>query len=256
MGSSDNNNSGGSQRAFIGQAYGAVFSGNKAYTAAIANGKFKLSIASALDNNGKSTWDFKNQSSILLDFEDLNKLVSACKTIAHIYIATKHNPGIIAQNPLYATTQIRLPLVAKRDGKVFGEISIGIVPDPTSGADKTFAIKFIYTNQTDGTETKDWFIFRRSIGKEAELQFRDQSGLDVHISYQEHLMFANFIRGIETILNSGRLSTALQTAMKYSGGGNHGGGNGGGNGNNHDGGGYGGGGYNSGGDNNRDDIPF
>lgn len=244
---------------YITQGYGAVFGDGKAYTLSISNGKVRLSVASSVNNNGKSTWDFRNSSGINLDFEDVNKVTIACKTLAHIYLVNKKNPGAAAVNPLYGTSQVRIPLVAKMNGTVFGELVIAIVADSKSPADKTFGFKYSYQNK-DGVTTSDHFIFRRSSGPESEIQFIDMNGNNLHTSHHEHTMFANFIHMLESILDAGRVSFGLQTALKYtSGGNNNGGGNRGGysGGGNNNGGGYSGGG-NSGSDSGDvpDDIPF
>lgn len=246
-------------KSYVTQSYGAVFGDNKAITLSIMNGKAKISIATCISNNGNQTWDWQNSSSVLIDFEDLNKFLSACKTMAHIYVATKRDPSLASINPLYNTVQIRMPLIAKSNGTIYGELSVGFVPDPKSATEKTFGIKYVYQGKNNA-ETKDWYIFRRSVGAESELQFKDTNGLELHTSHQEHLQFANFIRNIEAMVSIGKVSFGLQQGIKYSlGNGNRGGHSNGGNSGGY--GGYGSSGGNSGsdsagGNDSNDDIPF
>lgn len=247
-------------KTYVTQSYGAVFGDNKAITLSIMNGKAKISIASSIPNNGKQTWDWQNSSSILIDFEDLNKFLSACKTMAHVFVATKRDPSLPAINPIYNTTQIRIPLLAKSNGNIYGELSVGFVPDPRSATEKTFGIKYVYQGKNNA-ETKDWYIFRRSTGPESELQFKDANGLDLHTSHQEHLQFANFIRNIEAMVSIGKVSFGLQQGIKYSigSGGNRNGGGSYGNRNHDSGSGYSGSDSASGsgdGGSGNDDIPF
>lgn len=243
-------------KTFITQQYDSVFGKNKAYSLGISNGKVRFSITTGVTNNGKQNWDFRNATGINMDFEDLNKFLSMCKTLAHIFVACRRDSSIKLTNPLYNTTCLRMPLVAKSNGSVFGELTVALVPDPDFQNELTFGVKYVYVSK-DGVETKDYFIFRRSAGAESEIQFKDGSGMDIHVSHNEHLQFANFIRMLESILTQSRVTFGLQKAIKFDsnkdrksgGSGSYGG-------YSNSSGGESSGGSSSGGDDNMDDIPF
>jgi len=194
-------------RTFISQNLGSVFSTNKAYTIGATDRKFKLAIASCVNNNGKQDWDFRNMTYVLIDHEDLNRLYMAAKNIYHIVTARELHPELADKGGIWTADRCTFPLVAKSTGKKYGEITVGITADPVNKDKYTFAFSYTYSGK-DGANIKDSFVFIRTSGMPGQMSFTDKSGNPVYETCNEHLQFMDFILNIESLLRYGRLSIA------------------------------------------------
>ena len=236
--------------------YGTCFGDGKAYSIGRSNNKFRISIASQIKNNGNPQWDFKNQTGISVDSDDLYRILLAAKqlTAIHNQIRTAMmTGGDLKSDPMYSVRQIRLPLVAKATGVPFGDFIVGMRPSNDDPTKFVFYIQYKYQSK-DGAEISDYFYFRRSIGAEGTMIYCNENGIELKQTHTEQLQFANFIQIVENAVKLGTMIQGLHTALKYSSSGYNRNGNY----NSSPSGAPGGdsGGYSSPGEFNGDDIPF
>ena len=213
------NGNGGSQKTTIYENYGTVFNGERAYSLGMSNNKFRIAIAKQLRNNGNPSCDFKNQTGISLDFNDVYRLYLASCQIARLYVAIRKNPSLINSNPVYTTTFVRVPLVAKSTGNIYGSIQVGFQFGEDKTEPPTFYIQYEYKSPKDDAEVKDYYYFRKAIGNEGVIEFCDSHGNVTTSTQTYQLDFANFIITLESALKSGRLLYGVHSAIRYSGGG-------------------------------------
>ena len=214
-----NENGNGSSKQTVYENYGTVFNGDRAYSLGMSNNKFRIAIAKQLQNNGNPAWDFKNQTGISLDFNDLYRLYMAACQIARLYIAIRKNPSLINSGNIYNATNVRIPLVAKSTGNIYGSIQVGFVFGEDKSEPPTFYIQYDYKSVKDESEVKDYYYFRKAIGNEGAMEFCDAHGNVIQSTQTYQLDFANFITALEAALKHAKMLYGVHTAIKYSGGG-------------------------------------
>lgn len=198
--------------------YGTVFGDGKAYSIGKGNNKFRISIASQLKNNGNPQWDFKNQTGVSLDTDDLYRIMLASKQLIAIHNAIRTNPNAASGNPYYNVRQIRLPLVAKSNGKPYGEFIVGMRASEQDQTSFVFYMQYKYQLK-DGSEISDYFYFRKAIGAEGVMSYCDANGMEIKQSHTEHLQFANFVQTLENAVQIGNMLQGIHAALKWGGSG-------------------------------------
>lgn len=215
----NNDNGSGNNKQTVFENYGTVFNGDRAYSLGMSNNKFRIAITKQLKNNGNPAWDFRNQTGISLDFNDLYRLYLASCQIARLYIEVRKHPELIGTNPMYSATFIRIGLVAKSTGNVYGSIQVGFQYGEDKSEPPQFYIQYQYKSPKDDSEVKDYYYFRKSIGNEGIMEFCDSHGNVVQTAQTYQLDFANFITALEEALHTAKMLYGVHTAIKYSGGG-------------------------------------
>ena len=211
----DNNNDGKSTSVY--ENYGTVFGDGKAYSIGRGNNKFRISIASQLKNNGNPQWDFKNQTGISVDTDDLYRILLAAKQLTAIHNTIRTNPSLVnGGDPMYSVRQIRLPLAAKSTGRPYGDFIIGMRPDDNEPGKFVFYIQYKYQTK-DNSEVTDYFYFRRAIGAEGTMVYCNENGVEIKSTHTEQLQFANFIQKLENAVGFGDILQGIHTALKYGG---------------------------------------
>jgi hypothetical protein len=213
-GSSD----GSSKGPFLQVSLGAVFGDQKAYQFSLQkNSRIRLDfISPSINADGSSTWDFsKGKSGIGLNWNDACKLYLASKEIAKIHNAAKSGKIDLAdpKNIVFTTKMIRVPLVAQMTGNVYGEITVGLVPDPKTPNEETFCVAFKTTGK-DNQVYQDSFTFVRAMGQNGIFEYSDGK-TKIHESRSEHLGFTDFIHQLESVVFRGKLVYGLYSSIAY-----------------------------------------
>jgi hypothetical protein len=204
--------------------FGTVFGDTKAYSLSITNRKFRISIAS----NIQGQWDFKRQTGINCDHDDLLRILLATQDIARIYIlnngggdhkALEGRFRITLSDPLLIDTRkIQIPLVAKSTGIEYGKFVVGYSDSEERGLKKgAFYFAYSYQKQgDDGGTVNDHFVFKQTLGSSGELKYLQADGTVLHHSPNEHLMFSNFIQNLRSLYNSGKFFYEQLAQSTYS----------------------------------------
>jgi SNF2 family DNA or RNA helicase len=190
---------------------GAVFGNGKAYTLGISNNKFRLSIASLVGEQ----WDFRNQTGISIDHEDLNRIISACEDIVRIMMGIKQSSTIPPESMLNVR-HIQVPLVAKLSNIEYGKFIVGITDDAEH--DMAFYIQYNYHQQKTNQDIEDYFIFKKTQGLESELQYFNANKEVIRKTNHKYLMFANFLTSLNALHRYGKMNYGLYSAMRFGGG--------------------------------------
>jgi uncharacterized membrane protein YgcG len=228
-------NNGQNKGPFLAIDLGLVFGDNKAYRMSIQkNSKVRLEIFNPTINaDGSASWDFvRGKVGITLNWNDVHKLYLASKELVKIYNIVKSGKVDLEdpKNAVLKTKIMRIPLVAPSTGEAYGEIQVGLKPDPKIPNEETFSFAFS-TRLKDGSTFHESFIFRRTNNLMGLFEYSD-GNKKIHESYSVHLEFTDFIEQLESIVRFGRMAFGLYSSLlftKSSGGGSsHGGSSGGG----------------------------
>lgn len=191
------------KRANLSQSLGWIFNANKALGISLWKGYFILNIANQVNVNGKVNFDYNNTDNILLDYDDLRSLRDACMQLGQIYYLRTKDPNIVLKNNIFKTNIIEIPILNKQEGKVVGNVSIGLFKDSNSDMEN-FAIRISGKNKKNNTEYKNFYTFKSIINKEQCRIYKENEEELLRI-IPKHSQFIEFLNVLHSLVFMGRL---------------------------------------------------
>jgi hypothetical protein len=228
-------NSAGGKNQFLQIGLGLTFGDHKAYQLYICkNNKVRLEIYNPTVNaDGSNSWDFiRGKVGVSLNWNDFTKLYLASRELVRIHTIAKSGKVDLTdpKNVVYTTKIIRIPLVAQVNGQVYGDISIGLMPDPKTPNEETFYVAFQTTGRDKNQQgIREMFVFEKSNGQNGIFEYSNGKE-KIHESYAVHLGVTEFVQTLDSIIHYGKLIFGyyITKAFRPSGGSSGGGGNSGG----------------------------